>query len=152
MSKNPFPSPDRKRLLMTLLKVMGGAKVLVSFSGGGDSGSIDRATLLNRNNQEISLNNAEFEWEREVGYHDHNGEWKTKTEVATMPLNDILIQITEDALETTDLDWYNNEGGQGTFEIDLTKEPVSIELSVGINYMETDHHSFSFSDEESEEK
>lgn len=77
--KKPFPNKDRKHLLMTLLKVMGGTKVEVSFSGGGDSGSIDAARLLDADNNEISLENAEFEWERDVSLHNNvTNEWMNR--------------------------------------------------------------------------
>jgi len=55
------------------------------------------------------------------------------------------------ALERTGLDWYNNDGGQGTFRIDLDagNEPI-VSLDVGINYIETNDHSFAFDDGEEE--
>ena len=150
-SKDPFPSKDKKELLMTLLKVMGGAKVHVSFSGGGDSGNIDNAELLDAEGNRIDLKGAEFEWESEESYHDpEEGKWRMRSVVETMPLNDILVKITEDALESTDLDWYNNEGGQGALTIDLTTTPPSIELSVEINYIHTDTTNFDFTDTEEE--
>jgi hypothetical protein len=145
MNNNPFPNKDKKRLLLTLLKMMGGGMVEVSFSGGGDSGSVDNARLIGADGKEIDLSGAEFEWEREVGYHDQTlGKWAIKTEVAVMPLNDILVQITEDALDATELDWYNNEGGQGMLTIDLTDDPPKIDLSVGINYTHTNDYNYDY--------
>lgn len=150
--KTPFPNPDRKRLLITLLKVMGGHKVEVHFSGGGDSGSIDSVSLYDTNDEEINLKGAEFEWETEISeFNQETKVWDKKPEVKVMPLAEILKQICEDCLETTDLDWYNNEGGQGTLNIDLSKEPFEISLYVGINYTHTEDHHFDFSKDEEEE-
>jgi hypothetical protein len=150
-AKNPFPNKDRKALLMTLLKIMGGKTVVVSFSGGGDSGEITDAALLDADNKPIDLDGAMFEWESERAYHDTGAtEWKTVTEVAEMSVNDILVRITEDALEYSELDWYNNDGGSGTLEIDLSKEPPVVSLSVGINYMHTQDHNFDFTNEPEE--
>ena len=150
-AKNPFPNKDRKALLMTLLKIMGGKTVVVSFSGGGDSGEITDAALLDADNKPIDLDGAMFEWESERAYHDTGAtEWKTGTEVAEMSVNDILVRITEDALEYSELDWYNNDGGSGTLEIDLSKEPPVVSLSVGINYMHTQDHNFDFTNEPEE--
>ena len=147
-NKNPFPNPDRKRLLMTLLKVMGGHQVEVQFSGGGDSGSIDNVSLYDSSNNEVKLDGAEFEWETEISeFNQETKVWDKKPEVKVMPVAEILKQICEDCLETTDLDWYNNEGGQGSLHIDLSKEPPAITLDVGINYTETDSHSFDFSED-----
>jgi len=150
-NKDLFPSEDKKNLLMTLLKIMGGAKVGVSFSGGGDSGNIDDAELLDAEGNPIDLKGAEFEWESEESYHDlEEGKWRMRSVVETLPLNDILVKITEDALESTDLDWYNNDGGQGQLSIDLTKTPPSIELEVGVNYVHTENHNFDFTETEEE--
>jgi len=151
-NKDPFPSKDKKKLLMTLLKIMGGAKVCVSFSGGGDSGNIDDAELLDAEGNPIDLKGAEFEWESEESYHDpEEGKWRMRSIVEIMPLNDILVKITEDTLESTDLDWYNNDGGQGQLSIDLTTTPPSIELEVGVNYTHTENHNFDFTETEEEE-
>ena len=150
--KKPFPNPDRKQLLMTLLKVMGGQTVEVAFSGGGDSGCIESVSLLDSEGKEISLDNAEFEWERDVSMRNREtNEWLERTEVTTMPLRDILERICEDCLETTDLDWYNNEGGQGSLEIDLRTDPPNINLNVEINYTHTDTHAFDFTEDGEEE-
>lgn len=152
--KTPFPNKDRKELLMTLLKVMGGAQVIVSFQGGGDSGEVNDVGLYNADNDEISLGNAVFEWEDTSSYFDHDANtWKSKTVVQEMPVHDILAKIAEDCLEQTDLDWCNNDGGQGNLLIDLTTTPPSIELNVGINYTHTEDHTFDFTyDDEGEEE
>lgn len=147
----PFPNKDRKDLFLTLLKVMGGQRVSVSFSGGGDSGSIDSAELLDSDGKAIDLSNTMFEWETESSYHDPIvNDWRVKREVSEMPIGDILVKITEDCLEQSDLDWYNNEGGQGSLEIDLMTNPATINLNVEINYTHTESHNFDFTDGEDE--
>jgi hypothetical protein len=152
-TRNPFPNPDRKRLLMTLLKMMGGNKVHVTFSGGGDSGSIESVSLLDSDGNSVSLENTMFEWESESQFHNiYTGNWELKRDVEEMPLADILTKICEDCLDSTDLDWYNNEGGQGQLTIDLTQDPPSIDLNVEINYTHTENHNFDFNDDEEEEQ
>lgn len=150
MSDNTiFPSPSRKKDLMTLLKMLGGERVEVSFSGGGDSGAVDDVSLLDQNGKVIDIAGAELEWEETSSYHDAEaGEWKTRSTTTMMALDKILTQVTYDALETTQLDWYNNEGGQGTLHIDLTEEPPAIELSVEVNYIHTENHEFDMTEEE----
>ena len=153
MSRNPFPSKDRKALLMTLLKMMGGARVVVDFSGGGDSGEISGASLLDADNKDISLKGAMFEWETEVAHHDPvTGEWGRQTETREMPVGDILCKITEDALDGTSLDWYNNDGGQGSLEIDLTQDPPKIDLNVEINYTHHENHYFDLNEDDEDEE
>jgi hypothetical protein len=147
--KSIFPSASRKKDLMTLLKMLGGEFVEVSFSGGGDTGEINDVTLLDQNSNPISIAGAELEWEEVSSYHDPEvGEWRTRSTTLMMTLDKILTQVTYDALETTQLDWYNNEGGQGTLHIDLTKEPPAIELNVEVNYIHTENHAFDMTEEE----
>lgn len=146
---NPFPNKDKKQLLMTLLKLMGGSTVVVSFSGGGDSGTIDSVGLHDAKGEPISLENTMFIWEIETEHHE-DGKWVKQYTTKAMPIADILTQITYDALENTQLDWYNNEGGQGELEIDLNADPPKVILQVGINYTHTDEHKFYLQEEEEE--
>lgn len=150
--KTPFPHKDQKRLLMTLLKVMGGRKVEVAFSGGGDSGDIEGASLLDQDGHAIDLKGATFDWHEGTSrMSEQEGKWVYETKVVpNMPIDDILVKITEDALEESGLDWYNNDGGSGTLMIDLTVDPPTINLSVGINYTETNWHDFDYTDNEEE--
>lgn len=154
-----FPSKQAKQDLLTLLKILGGHLVEVSFSGGGDSGSIDGVHLTDREGNAIDLKGATLPWFEETSEFDHKtNKWvKEVKPVEAMPLDEILIKITEDALEIERLDWYNNEGGQGRLSIDLSQTPPTINLNVGINRMETDDHDFDYTtfddeEEESEEK
>jgi len=153
---NIFPSKQAKQDLLTLLKILGGCTVEVSFSGGGDSGSIDHACLLGHENVgEISLENVTLPWpEKSSKFDESERNWvETTTLNPAMPVKDILISMTEQALENEGLDWYNNEGGQGRLTIDLTSNPPTINLNVGINRTETDDYDFDYSefDDESEE-
>ena len=148
-----FPNKEQKKLLLTLLKVLGGHKVEVSFSGGGDSGSIDGVFLMDANGNQINLDGATMEWhETKSTLNDETKRWSTQTTpVPDMPLADILTQITDNALEESGLDWYNNDGGQGEFTIDLSTDPPTINLSVGVHYTQTDYHDFDYTDNEEEE-
>ena len=148
-----FPNKDRKHLLLTLLKVMGGHKVVVTFGGGGDSGSIENVELFSHDNNPINIEEAEFEWEEESHAFDVvQKEWVTTKQDKIMPLKDILQKITENALEESGLDWYNNEGGQGSLEIDLSEDPPAIILNVGINYTHTEDHMFDLTENEEGEE
>ena len=63
-------------------------------------------------------------------------------------LRDIIEHITYAALEHTQLDWYNNDGGQGDLTIDLSNTPPTIVLSLGINHVETEDYTFGDDEEE----
>ena len=149
----PFQSDEQRDLLMTLLKVMGGRSVVVHFDGGGDSGSIEYVDLLDQEGKVIDLTNATFDWyETSSGFDPNQNKWITTSKpVPNMPVKDILIKITEDALEDSNLDWYNNEGGYGQLDIDLTKTPPSITMEVHIRETRTDDYSFDYTHREEED-
>jgi len=77
---------------------------------------------------------------------DHNtNQWVRKwTGRIPTRLNVVLDHIGYALLEATDLDWVNNEGGQGEIEIDLECDPPLIHVSVGINRTEVDANEFNF--------
>ena len=149
-----FPCPDRKKFLIGLLKVLGGHKVEVTFSGGGDSGEIDEASLLNAEGQIISLNGVTLDWHHTTSHIDQvKGGWVKTTKVVNKSLTDVLVQITENALEESGHDWYNNDGGEGSLTIDLSQDPVAIDLQVGVRYTETTWHNYQLhTEDESEEE
>ena len=82
--------------------------VKISFSGGGDSGQID----------EIAITMAD-------GFAEPK------------ELHERLEQWAYNFLEGTGVDWYNNDGGQGEFEFDLTSVPASFSGNVDVNYTES---------------
>ena len=127
-------------------------EIVVSFSGGGDSGQIDDIDAF-------SVHKTEDGWGRRLPmampgdtfnfYCSDNGEVQLRT----------LTQAAEDiayaALEFCQLDWYNNDGGQGEITINATKvhEPAEdgqqhtvgeIDVQVGINYMSTEDYAFTY--------
>ena len=149
----PFQSDEQRDLLMTLLKVMGGRSVVVNFDGGGDSGNIEDAAVFDQENNFIDLTNATFDWyETSSGFDPNQNKWITTSKpVPNMPVKDILIKITEDALEDSNLDWYNNEGGYGQLSIDLTTTPPSIAMEVHIREVRTDDYLFDYTHREEED-
>ena len=147
-----FPNEEKRELLLNLLTAMGCHKVVVTFSGGGDSGSVEGADVYDKDGNIIDIEGRECEWETSASYlSKETGSWERKSEVKMMSLHDVLKNVTESALEDTQLDWYNNEGGQGQLEIYPLETPVRIELNVGINITTTEDHYFNFSDVEDEE-
>jgi hypothetical protein len=151
-----FPSKFHRDLVLTQLRTLGVVNVEISFSGGGDSGSIDAARCCDANNKVIDLPDTKFDWPRERTTFDTNlttgHPWKRETYVEKLTLAQILEALTNDALEEQNLDWYNNDGGQGSLTIDFTQSPPDIQLNVGINITTTEDHEFNFSDEEYEEE
>lgn len=149
-----FQSNEQRDLLLTLLKVLGGRRVLVEFDGSGDSGSIEDAFLQDENGNSIDLTNATFDWyEKSSGFDKEQSKWViTSKPVPNMPVGEILRVICEDALEDAGHDWYNNEGGYGSLTIDLTTTPPVIKLNVSIRVVSTeDYEHYLMEDEEENE-
>lgn len=153
-----FPSKFHRDLVLTQLRTLGVSTVEISFSGGGDSGNIDSAYCLDANGKRIELPDTKFDWPRRrtVFRNDLNAPpgaspWVTEEYVEKLTLDKILEALTNDALEDANLDWYNNDGGQGNLSIDFAQSPPNIELNVGINITTTEDHEFNFSDEDYEE-
>jgi hypothetical protein len=137
-----FPSRDKKIELLARLRLLNIKEVRVEFSGGGDSGEISSIDASDGNNNPVNIKNEMIEWEAEAQRIKQDNEWVMQTAIKMMSLDDVLNQITLNWLEDSNLDWYNNEGGQGHMTIDFSESPPKFEMYVGVNYIETDDHEF----------
>lgn len=146
---NPFPDKDKKNVLITFLRMIGGVRVVVDFQGGGDSGEVSNARLFDKHEKTIDITKSKLDWSTEKDVFK-DGVWSTESEQNFVVANDILVRATETMLENEGLDWYNNDGGQGSLTIDLTTEPPTMLLDVNINRMETDNYEFDYTDPEEE--
>lgn len=143
----PFPSPDHKTAFLSALRMLGVQDLEVQFSGGGDSGEVSGVSFTNNSGIEVDVSDCKLNWPREGEKYDPKTQQWTRTKgCEDTALKDIAISLTYDALETTNLDWYNNEGGQGSLRISFDSSPPEIELYVGTNYTLTEDHTFHFSD------
>lgn len=140
---NIFPSEEHRTQLLATLRMLGAASALVEFSGSGDSGSIQDVVLHDSNGNAIDISQQMLLWPVET-QHMQGNTWVKSVNKQLLPLEKILERITYEALEDCQLDWYNNDGGQGVFEINLTTSPPEIRLDVGINTMSTEDHRFTY--------
>lgn len=144
MSDDIFPSVQHRQVLLATLKTLGVTRVEVDFSGGGDSGSID-GIHLTANGAEVD-SSIHIVWPKESSqFSEDAGGWVRMVQEHSMPVKDVIETLTYKCLDYAGLDWYNNEGGSGSFYIDLTKSPPEIQLDVSINITSTEDHSFNFS-------
>jgi len=140
---SPFPSEDAKKLLLSTLAIHRVACVTVEFSGHGDSGSIQN--IYCRGGENNTLDNVKIPWSTKSSQFV-DGAWEVQTTESLMTLRNVIKSVTYDALESSNLDWYNNDGGQGQFVIDFDgPDGVNISLEVGINHTRTEDYSFHFS-------
>jgi hypothetical protein len=137
-----FPSKEKKIELLARLRLLNIKEVRVEFSGGGDSGEIESIDAFNSDNNLIDIKKEMIEWETEGQRVQLDNQWVMHYETKTVSLDDILRRLTLDWLDDSNLDWYNNDGGQGHMTIDFSVSPPKFEMNVGVNYMETDYHDF----------
>ena len=89
----------------------------VPFDGCGDSGAVEENCILM------------------LGSEGRNVAAETPQE-----LRDAVVALAEHCLESSGVDWYNNEGGYGTLEIDTSNESAS--LNIEQRYTETTSYNF----------
>jgi hypothetical protein len=123
------------RALISTLRILGVSVATVEFSGSGDSGSINDIYV----DIGLSLKEHEIEFVNPRDVYTPSGYKKQYTR-ESISLYDALVTFTYDQLSDTGLDWYNNDGGQGTLEIDLSADPPAIRLGVEINVIHTEDH------------
>ncbi len=139
--KNIFPNQQEKETLLTQLNLLGAKRVCVEFRGGGDEGEIEGTYFKDKNDETQDIPNDMIAWTKQT-----YGEQKSETK------NETLVEVLEDlcyrALDEAGHDWCNNDGGQGELIIDFTESPPKIDLSVGINTLSTEYHSYDLNKEE----
>jgi hypothetical protein len=82
----------------------------IRYSGGGDSGSIEEVNPLNRKQEVMKVEKLE-RWDE---------------------IQNILEEWAYKRLEDTEGDWINNEGGSGTFTIQVPSGEYELAHSVNI--------------------
>lgn len=143
-----FPSRKHRDNLVAKLKELGIESVVIGFSGGGDSGSLNgiyakptpNVDVTSWEHAESVLRQHTMPWVTSSSSFE-NGAWVVRKQDKEMTLYDVLEKVAYRALDESGLDWYNNDGGQGEFTMTIDDNSVEIELEVGVNYTQThDHH------------
>lgn len=115
-----------------MLVALGITEVSVNFDGSGDEGSIDNIYTVPEVNLEahsvlIAVRNMDKSFV--------NGEWVSPPpKEIEVTLGTAIETIVYDWLEDTGIDWYNEEGGFGTW---IWKAPDTVTFE--INVRETTH-------------
>jgi hypothetical protein len=146
-----FVDAEGYQSLVKLLNELKVKTVLVQFSGGGDSGQIDCIEFY-----DMDLDTFQGSWKEKQTHVLSVGdvtveekavlkprEWAPKHD-RTLSLRKVFDELTGNALDLSGLDWYNNDGGQGEMVFTVTPDALVADLSVGINYMETEDYGFRF--------
>ena len=124
----PFSSNLQR--LLPVLRQHNVQQVQVRFAGGGDSGQIESIGLFPE-----GAENAPVLCElRERQYV--NGRWIAQGGIQEVIVTEAIEAITDDYLEHTNVNWWDNDGGDGYLEINVAAGTV--ELVVRTNMVNTE--------------
>lgn len=108
--------------------------VRVEFDGSGDSGSIE-SVYLARNGEEVTLDAPIAVWKKGDSTFIPEEGWQYGEPVQeTIDIEEALKDHVYEALEKTDIDWYNNDGGFGHWEWNAN---TGLEFAVNTRYTES---------------
>lgn len=129
---------DSKLRLLKDLYDAGIDRVKVWFDGGGDSGQIESVELFTESGDLLPLEDIRAYKHlvmRRFG-SEHDGErWVPAYKAAWVSFAERLEQLVFDELDETGVDWFNNDGGFGTWELTgiMSGEPKKeCEISVRV--------------------
>ena len=126
-----YPSKHYRDALYAQLKLLPIDGVCIEFQGGGDSGEIYNIyAKAKHEGNEVDLKQVGILW------------LDLNNKEVMMPLDKILEDVGYRALDMSDLDWYNNDGGQGSIEIVLDDGEPYVNMHMEINYVSHEDHEF----------
>lgn len=105
---------EKLNTALPFLQEQGVEVVTLMFAGSGDSGYVER---------------PEYDWPDGVD----------KPVIDNDSLDDVIKKFGDYYLEDTGIDWYNNDGGQGTIRIDVSGLTISAEVEVNYTEISTEH-------------
>lgn len=105
-----YPHYACKELFFDFIQNKNSDEITIEFSGSGDSGSIEAVSGIDE-----MIIKADF-----------YGKW----------LFDYVDNLADEILDISGHDWYNNEGGHGTIEIDVPNRKIKLEMSIAYTHYE----------------
>jgi hypothetical protein len=111
---------NRDRILKAL-KAIGVTRVVVSYSGSGDSGQIDHVDIYQGDQKveakrQISILRLESRWNAQ------RSTWDEKLKNKRVSLSEALEELVYDWLEAEHGGWENNDGASGECTIDVSED------------------------------
>jgi len=123
--------------LFAQLRLHNVAKIVITFEGAGDSGSIDSVSLMDASDKHVTTPITTILWTSE-NYHDAG---KPKDTTLQAALEDLGYQM----LDKTGVDWYNNDGGYGEIVINISNiDDICVEFDMNQRYTEVENTQFDF--------
>lgn len=119
---------ENLRRLLPVFRQHGIEKVTVTFNGYSDSGSIEDVTYEPCDNPD-ALKSLLVEHISTTSFFE-DGQWRRTATPEQTTLEEVIDALTNDYLEETGVDWYNNDGGFGDLIVDVQSGTVSLVVNV----------------------
>ena len=140
MDKRELESRERGSLellnFIELARKGGITSVAVEFAGSGDDGSIDSVVFEPADNTAkdqviMQIERTDTAWDPEAK------KWNRIPGLKDFTLSDAIEEIVYNLLDGTGVDWCNNDGGYGTFILDVVRGTYNLEVNQ--NYTESNN-------------
>jgi hypothetical protein len=135
--------------LFAQMKAKAMTKIIVDFAGSGDSGQIEDVSWegLHKDTvklEEMTIDPLESYESRGTQFNATTRKWEPMYDTKTYNnMKELAEDVTYAVLEATDLDWYNNDGGQGNVTFWITPEGKdTVYVDIGVNYTQTTSYEF----------
>lgn len=111
--------------------------VTVNFDGGGDDGAIENVFYEPCGNPD-ALKTLPVEHLSTSSYFE-DGQWRRAITPEQSTLDEVIEGLTNDYLEETGVDWYNDDGGFGELVIDVPHGTVSLNVQIRYTHTTTEY-------------
>jgi hypothetical protein len=118
--KKPMTKELNVKGMFIALEQLGVHHIDIAYSGGGDSGAIDEIRFYDKDKDAIEVDSNIDQIVNDLGYHILDKHY--------------------------DVDWYNNEGGFGTIEINIPDQNWTIDGYINVQTSEEAFESGSLTD------
>jgi hypothetical protein len=139
----PLEEP-RQDPIYRALHELGVHELRLSYSGSGDSGSINEVEARNQGGQRVELPPAPVPYTfTHTSYDSQTGSYATQVaETKDLPLCEAVEQWCYDLLTEQFPGWMNNEGADGVIVIDPVKREGGIDHQIFFMQSDFEHRSF----------
>ena len=117
---------ENLRRVLPVLRRLGVDEVAVHFEGGGDNGCIDYIDFDHQPKPPENPMIGIFKERRDF----ENGHWIKSRTTDTVNLASAVDDLAYDYIDSTGVDWYNNEGGYADLTIDVAAGTVTMDVDV----------------------
>ena len=124
---------NHRKLIRDTATKHGVKRILVRFSGGGDSGGVDYVEFYGASWKQVAAVEEVVETDTvQRSFQLKDGKFVSNVSLTRVrePLSKFVERIAMDDVDAHNVDWWNNEGGNGFWEMDCERCTVKVEISV----------------------